>query len=204
MSKLVESAGYSCLCAVMIPTFLHRLIAKWPSSPIFLCPEQWSMFVAHPLQIGPKLLYETRIINQDRSPLATFPYDGEMLIIEREVEILDIQGESLADPQASFQEQLEEESVTQAPGRNSFENAFNLIALHATRLRRIEFYPGNLAHRGIVEQVLLLGPGQKACNGCLLACSGGWTKMGMPPKECSQHFCSDHLHWPLVKRTKLG
>src|SRR5260370_19180275 len=185
MSKLVESGGVSCLCAVMIPTFLHRLIAKWPSSPIFLCPEQWSMFVAHPLQIGPKLLYETRIINQDRSPLATFPYDGQMLIIEREVEILHIQRESLADPQASFQEQLEEESVTQAPGRNSFENAFNLIALHATRLRRLEVHPVKLARRVTGEQVRLAGAGQKAGHGALACVPGGLDTLGNTPEDRS-------------------
>ncbi len=109
------------------------------------------MLVAHPFQVGPEPLYHTWIVEQDRPPFAAFSYDRQMLIVEREVEILHIQGEPLADPQAGLQEQTEEESATLTLSGNGFENAFNLVALHATRLWRIEFHPLDLEHRVAVE-----------------------------------------------------
>ncbi len=127
-----------------------------------------------------------------------------MLIVQREVKILHIQAKPLADPQTSFREQTEEEAVTQTLGGNSFENTFNLIALYSSRLRRIEFHPVDLAHRVVVEQLLLLGPGQKACDRSLLARSGGRAKMGMHLEERSQDVCSDCLCRSLVKRTQLS
>src|SRR6266852_5640383 len=161
------------------------------------------MLVAHPFQIGPELLYQPRVVKQDRSPSATFSHDRQVLIVEREVKILHIQGKPLADPQASLREQTEEEPITQTPGGNNFENALNLGALHSTRLRRIEFHRVDLAHGVTVEQIVLLSPSQKTCYRCLLTRPGCWTKMAMPSKECSQHLCGDRLHWPLMKGTQL-
>ena len=160
------------------------------------------MLVAHPFQIGSELLHETRIIEQERPSLATVFHDGQMLIIEREVEILYVQGESLADSQASLQEQTEVKAIT--PGGNSFENTLNFATFHASRLRLIEFHPVDLAHGVAVKQNLLLDPGQEACHCYLLACSGFRSQMGMHPEEYSQHLCSDRLHRPLVECTKLG
>src|SRR5712692_4276694 len=192
--KLVKRAGNTCLGAVMIPSFLHRLVAQWSSSSILFRSKQRPMFVAHPFQVGSELLHQMRIIEQDRSPLTTFPHDCQMFIVEREIEILHIEGESLTDSQAGFQEQTEEEAVTQMLGGNGFENPFNLVALHATGLRRIEFHPVDLAHRIAIEQILLLGPGQKARDCCLLARSGCWAKMGMHSEELPQHLCRNCLH----------
>jgi hypothetical protein len=139
MPKLVERTVYSCLRTVMIPAFLHRLVAQWSSPPVLFRSEERPVFVAHAFQVGPELLHETRIVEQDRSPLATLPHNGQAFIVEREVKILHIQGKPLTDPQTGLRKQTEEESVTQMLGGNGFENAFNVGALHATRLRRIEY-----------------------------------------------------------------
>src|SRR6266436_4366787 len=40
MPELVERASYSSLGAVMVPAFLHRLVAQRPSSPVLFCTEQ--------------------------------------------------------------------------------------------------------------------------------------------------------------------
>src|SRR6266566_9439142 len=125
MPKLVERAGNPCLRAVMVPAFLHRLVAQRPSSPVLLRSEQWPMCVAHPFQVGAEKLYQMRIVEQDRPPFAAFSHDGEMFIVEREVEILHVQGEPLAHPQAGLQEQTGEESVPLTLSGNGFENAFN-------------------------------------------------------------------------------
>src|SRR6266568_5007873 len=127
-----------------------------------------------------------------------------MFIVEQEFKILHIQGKPLTDPQTSLCEQTEEESVPLTLGGNGFENAFNLGALHSTRQRWIEFHVVDLAHRVVVEELLLLGPDQKARYCCLLARSSCRAKMGMPLEERSQDVCGDRLDRPLVKRTKLG
>lgn len=62
------------------------------------------VFVACPFQRGSELLHWARIVEQDHSSLAAFPYDGQMFIIEQDIKILHIEGESFADPQASLQE----------------------------------------------------------------------------------------------------
>ncbi len=204
MPKLVERAGKPGLRAVMIPAFLHRLVAQWSSPPVLFRSEERPVFVAHAFEVGPEKLHETRIVEQDRSPLVTLPHNGQMFIVEREVKILHVQGKPLTDPQTGLRKQTEEESVTQMLGGNGFENAFNVGALHATRLRRIEFHPVDLAHRVRGQQLLLLGPGQKACHRCLFARSGCRAKMGMHLEERSQDVCSDRLYRPLVKRTQLG
>src|SRR6266480_2978427 len=59
MPKLVERAGNPCLRAVLVPAFLHRLVAQRPSSPVLLRPEQGSVFVDHPFQVGSEKLYQT-------------------------------------------------------------------------------------------------------------------------------------------------
>src|SRR5712692_4247287 len=97
MPKLVERASYSSLGAVTVPAFLHRLVAKRSSSSVFFCTKQRPVSVAHPFQISSELLYQMRIVEQDCSPLATFPHDCQVLIVEREIEILYIQGESFTD-----------------------------------------------------------------------------------------------------------
>jgi len=203
MPKLVQRAGDACLRAVVVPSFLHRLVTQWSSSSVLFCSEQGPVLVAPAFQVGSELLHETWIVEQDRSPLAAFPHDGQMLIIEREVKILHIQGKPLADSQAGLREQTEEEPVTQTLGGNSCENALNLGTLHSTRLWRIEFHPVDLAHRVAVEQLLLLGPGQKACDRCLFARSGCRAKLGMYLEERSQDVRSDCLYRPLVKGTQL-
>src|SRR5437016_1447219 len=146
MSKLVERADDPRLRAVVLPAFLHRLVAQWPASPVLLRAEQRPMLVAHAFQIRPELLYEALVVEQDRPPFAAFSHDGHMLIVEREIEILHIQGKPLADSQTGLREQTEEEPVSQMLSRNGLENAFNLVTFHATRLRRIEFHPVDLAH----------------------------------------------------------
>src|SRR6266487_569283 len=188
MPQLVECAGDTCLRAIVVPAFLHRLVAHWSSSPVLFRSKQRPMFVVHPFQVGSELLHQMRIVEQERSPFATFPHDSQMFIVEREIEILHIQRESLADPQAGLQEQAEEESVTRTRSGNSCENAFNLIALHATRLWRVEFHPVDLAHRIAIKQFLSLSPGQKACHRSLLARSGGRPKMDMHLEEIPQHL----------------
>jgi hypothetical protein len=152
------------------------------------------MFVTHPFQVSVELLYETRIVEQNRSSLSTFPDDSEVFIVEREVKILDIQGKSFADPQTSFQEQTEEEAVAQTSDGNSFEDVLNLAARQASRLRRIKFHPVDLAHGVDFEQIVLLSPSQKTCDRCLLTRPGGWTKMAILSKEGSQRLCGDRLH----------
>src|SRR5947209_4429922 len=135
MPKLVERASHTCLRAVVIPAFLHRLVAQWSSPSILFCTEERPVLVAHTFQVGPQLLHETRIVEQDRSPLATLPHNSQVFIVEREVKILHIQGKPLTDPQTSLRKQTEEEAVTPLLGGNGCENALNLVALHATRLR---------------------------------------------------------------------
>src|SRR5712692_11166925 len=120
MPKLVERAGNPCLRAVMIPAFLHRLVAQWSSPPVLFRLEERPVFVARAFQVGPELLHETRIVEQDRSPLATLPHNGQVFIVEREVKILHIQGKPLTDPQAGLRKQTEEEAVTQMLGGNGF------------------------------------------------------------------------------------
>src|SRR5260370_3454226 len=126
MPELVKRTDYPCLRAVVVPAFLHRLVAQWSSSPVLLRSEQRPIFVAHPFQVGPELLYQVRIVEQDRPSLATFSHDGQVLIVEREVDILHIQRQSLADPQARFQDQAEDESITLTADRNSFATTFTL------------------------------------------------------------------------------
>src|SRR6266571_1422017 len=138
MPKLVERASHTCLRAVAVPAFLHRLIAQRPSTPVLFRSEQRPVFVAHAFEVGPQLLHETRIVEQDRSPLATLPHDGQVFIVEREVKILHIQGKPLTDPQTGLGEQAEEEPITQMLGGNEFQNAFDLGALYSAWLRRIE------------------------------------------------------------------
>src|SRR5438270_5624848 len=123
MPQLVERAGDPCMRAVVAPAFLHRLVAQWPSSPVLLRSEQRSVLVAHAFEVGPQLLYQVRIVEQDRPPLATFPHNGQVFVIEREVKILHIQGKPLTHPQAGLREQTKEEPVTQMRGRDRFENA---------------------------------------------------------------------------------
>ena len=82
MPKLVERAGDPCLRAVVVPALLHRLVAQWSSSPVLFRSEERPVFVAHPFQVDPELLHKARIVEQDRSPLATFPHDGQVLIVE--------------------------------------------------------------------------------------------------------------------------
>jgi len=53
------------------------------------------MFVAHTFQIGPELLHEMRVVEQDCSSLAAFSHNGQVFIVKREIEILHIEGESL-------------------------------------------------------------------------------------------------------------
>src|SRR5256885_8757943 len=167
MPKLVQRAGDACLRAVVVPSFLHRLVTQWSSSSVLFRSEQGPVLVAPAFQVGSELLHQTWIVEQDRSPLAAFPHDGQMLIIEREVKILHIQGKPLADSQAGLREQTEEEPVTQTLGGNSFENALNLGTLHSTRLWRVEFYPLGLSPRASVEQLLLVRPRQQAGGPCL-------------------------------------
>src|ERR1051326_3733728 len=88
MPKLVERTGDTGLRAVAVSAFLHRLIAQRSPSPILLRSEQRPVFIAHPFEVGPEVLHQARIVQQDHSPLAAFPHDGQMLIVEREVKIL--------------------------------------------------------------------------------------------------------------------
>src|SRR5204863_1125111 len=81
MAELVECTDHCRLCAVVVPAFLHRLVAQWPSSPVLFCSEQGPVFVAHPFQVGPELLHQTWVVEQNRSPLATFPHNGQMFIV---------------------------------------------------------------------------------------------------------------------------
>src|SRR2546429_8446850 len=161
MPKLVQRAGDACLRAVVVPSFLHRLVTQWSSSSVLFRSEQGPVLVAPAFEVGSELLHQTWIVEQDRSPLAAFPHDGQMLIIEREVKILHIQGKPLADSQAGLREQTEEEPVTQTLGGNSFENALNLGTLHSTRLWRVEVYPGRPSHRVWGGPVLVSGPRPK-------------------------------------------
>ncbi len=152
------------------------------------------MLVAHPFQVGAEKLYQVRIVDQDCPSFAAFSHDGQMLIIEREVEILHVQGEPLADPQACLQEQTGEESVPLTLSGNGFENAFNLVALYTTRLWRIEFHPLNFEHGVAVEQVVLMRPGEEARYGGLLARSGGRTEVKVRPKEIPQVLRCQRVH----------
>ena len=239
MPKLVERAGDICLRAVVVPALLYRLVAQRPSSPVLLRSEQWPMCVAHPFQVRPELLYQTWIVEQDRPPYAAFSHDRQMLIVERKVNILHVQGEPfvvssdgqlqgpmlrsselttiiywmyraeqrssyiIADPQAGLQEQTEEESVTLTLGGNGFENAFNLVALHATRLRLIEFHPLNLEHRVAVEQFVLMRPGEEARYGGLFTCPRCGTEVKVRMKEIPQYLRCHRVHWPVIERTQL-
>ena len=90
MPKLVERAGDTCLRAVVVPSLLHRLVAQWSSSPVLFRSEQRPVLVTYPFQVGAELQYQARIVEQDCSPLTTFSYDGQMLIVEREVKVLHI------------------------------------------------------------------------------------------------------------------
>src|SRR5437879_3437242 len=91
MAQLMECTSNACLLTIVIPSLLNRLIAPRSSASILFCSEQRPMFVAHPFQIGPELLHQTRIVEQDRPSLVAFSHDGQMLIVEREIDILDIQ-----------------------------------------------------------------------------------------------------------------
>ena len=74
---------------------MQGLVTQWPSSPILFCAEERPLFVAQAFEIGPELLHETRIIEQDRPPLVAFSHDSQVFVVEREIDIFDIQGESL-------------------------------------------------------------------------------------------------------------
>ena len=80
--KLMERASNACLRAVVVPAFLHRLVAQWSSAPVLFCPEQWSMLVAHAFEVGPQLLHQALIVEQNRSSLATFPHSGQVFIVQ--------------------------------------------------------------------------------------------------------------------------
>ncbi len=203
MPKLVERAGNTGLRAVVVLAFLHRLVVQQPSSPVLLRSEQWPIFVAHPFQVGPELLYQTWIVERDRPPFAAFSHDRQMLIVEREVNILHVQGEPFADPQAGLQEQTEEESVTMTLGGNGFENAFNLVALHTTRLRLIEFHSLNLEHRVVVEQFVLMRPGEEARYSGLFTCPRCGNEVKVRMKEIPQYLRCHRVHWPMIERTQL-
>src|SRR6266487_2921590 len=203
MPQLVECAGDTCLRAIVVPAFLHRLVAHWPSSPVLFRSKQRPMFVAHPFQVGSELLHQMRIVEQERLPFATFPHDSQMFVVEREINILHVQGESLADPQASFQKEAEKQAVTLTISGNDTEDTFNLVALYATRLWRIRLHPLNLEHGVAVKQFVLMRPGEEACHGSLLARSGGRTKVQVHVKEIPQDLRCHRIHWPRIERTQL-
>src|SRR6266567_4881608 len=200
--ELLERADYSCLGAIMIPSFLHRLVAQWSSAPILFRSEQRPMFVARPFQIGPELLHQARIVEQDCPSLATFPYNRQVLIVKREIDILHIEGESFAHSQTCFQKQTEEQSVTLTLGGNTFENAFNLVALHASRLWRSEFHSLNLEHGISVEHLVLMCPDEEPRHGGLFACSGSRTQMEMGAEEAPQDLRRYGLYRPMIERTQ--
>src|SRR5258708_7145122 len=74
--ELMKRADHPCLCAVVVPMLLHRLVTQRPSSPVLFRAEQWPVFVAHPFQVSPELLYQMWIVEQDCPPFAAFSHDG--------------------------------------------------------------------------------------------------------------------------------
>lgn len=201
--ELMDCTDHPYLCAVVVPSLLHRLVAKWPSSPILFRSEQRSMFVAHPFQIGPELLNQARIIEQDRPSLATFPHNRQVFIVKREIDILHIEEESFTHAQTSFQKQTEEKSVTLTLGGNTFENAFNLVTLYASWLWRIEFHSLNFEHGIGIEHLVLMCPSEEPRHGGLFACSGSRTQMKMGAEEAPQDLRRYGLHRPMIERTQL-
>ncbi len=73
MPKLVQRAGDACLRAVVVPSFLHRLVTQWSSSSVLFRSEQGPVLVAPAFEVGSELLHQTWIVEQDRSPLPPFP-----------------------------------------------------------------------------------------------------------------------------------
>lgn len=80
--KLVERAGNTCLRAVVVPALLHRLVAQRSASPVLLRAKERSMLVVRVFHVGSQLMHQARIVEQNRSPLAAFPYDGQVFIVE--------------------------------------------------------------------------------------------------------------------------
>src|SRR5258708_12094980 len=123
MPKLVECASNPRLRAVVIPAFLHRLVAQWSSPPVLFRLEERPVFVAHTFQVGPELLHETRIVEQDRSPLATLPHDGQVFIVEQGAKILHKHGKPLNDPQAGLRKKTDETPLTPMLRRTALRHA---------------------------------------------------------------------------------
>src|SRR5947208_13704360 len=83
MPKLVQRAGDACLRAVVVPSFLHRLVTQWSSSSVLFCPEHAPVLVAPAFQVGSEPLHDTWIDEQDRSPLSYLPRDSQTRLNHR-------------------------------------------------------------------------------------------------------------------------
>src|SRR5258708_36915881 len=73
MPKLVERASHTCLHTVVIPAFLHRLVAQRSSPPVLFRSEKLPVLVPCSLQVRPKLVDEMRIVYQNGPFLLPFP-----------------------------------------------------------------------------------------------------------------------------------
>src|SRR5260221_2543968 len=102
MPKLVERAGNTCLRAVVIPAFLHRLVAQRSSPPVLFRSEKLPVLVPCSLQVRPKLVDEMRIVYQNGPFFVALPDDREGFIVKREVKILYVQTQNFAGTQTTF------------------------------------------------------------------------------------------------------
>src|SRR6266568_3198367 len=102
MPELVERTVHSCLRTVMIPAFLYRLVAQWPSAPVLFRSEERPVLVPCSLQVRPKLVDEARIVYQNGPFFVALPDDREVFIVKREVKILYIQAQGFPGTQARF------------------------------------------------------------------------------------------------------
>src|SRR5260370_37528904 len=102
LRKWGELTSHTCLRAVVIPAFLHRLVAQRSSPPVLFRSEKLPVLVPCSLQVRPKLVDEMRIVYQNGPFFVALPDDREVFIVKREVKILYIQAQGFPGTQTRF------------------------------------------------------------------------------------------------------
>jgi hypothetical protein len=114
----LERAADAGLGTIARPALLHRLISQRPTPAILLGSKQWSMTIAGLLQECPELADQANVIQQNRAPLPTLAEHVEMLVIGRQVQVLQVQPQRLGDTQTRLEDQAEQEPIPPLCRRN--------------------------------------------------------------------------------------
>ena len=105
VAKLVDGADDASQLTVVRPALLDRLIADRATVAILRGPEEEAALVAHHFQVGPQLLQQARIVNQDRALPPAFSDHGQPLVVTRQVQVLDVGVQRLTDAQAGLEDE---------------------------------------------------------------------------------------------------